>query len=105
LSFQRTSIKAGKDIATYFGKCARFGRPAASKVLTLSAHMEKNDKGSFWVFDVQTQGCKKTTADQLDSSAKWYTTIRSTSSIKVHEEEPEAEVTKPVDVSGDDMEF
>lgn len=52
VSFSRTSSRAGKAIATHFMQSISFKQHPSSSVLKLCCHMEKNDLGNYYVFDV-----------------------------------------------------
>lgn len=54
LTFKRTSLNAGKDLATYFTKAAMKKKPACFFTLDIGAKMEKGDKGPYYVSKVVT---------------------------------------------------
>lgn len=56
IQFRVTSFPAGKDVVTQFAKAKKFGLPGYVSTLKLSAYLEKNDQGSFYVMDVKTAG-------------------------------------------------
>lgn len=89
VSFQRTSYKAGKNIASFFQE-ALFAFKKGDKssipmgqVFELGCHVEQRDDDSYYVLD-----CKRgrtASAAELDKGKYWFTQLRS-SSYKVHEE-------------------
>lgn len=74
LSFRRTSYMAGKKIATFFKQCEMLKLPPASKVLTLTSATEKNDLGTFFVFDVASG--RVTTKEEVAGAYRWYAAIK-----------------------------
>jgi hypothetical protein len=85
LSFRRTSYRAGAKLATYFTKCelaARRGRPVppAARIWNLGGSKQSNDKGTFYVFDVEQAG--ETPKEAIQTAFEWYQTLR-TQSTKV----------------------
>lgn len=91
LTFQRTSYGAGKDLATHFMKAAHFGVPPAVSKFKLTSKLEKNEKGTFSIFEVEASG--KSTTEEIAACKKWYETISQTK-VKVVVDDPEAK-TKP----------
>jgi hypothetical protein len=74
LSFRRTSYTAGKKIATFFKQCEMLKLPPASKVLTLTSSSQKNDLGTFSVFEVVSG--RGTTKEEVAGAYRWYTAIK-----------------------------
>lgn len=112
LSFRRTSYGAGKTLSTHFIQAAHFHRPPAVSRFLLTSKMEKNDKGTFYIFEVANAGL--TEEKDLDVCRRWYETITQTKvNVKVddsHEKKepkkkPEPAKAAPVmpDVDVDDM--
>lgn len=74
LQFRRTSYKAGRKLATHFERMRMIRRPPAAKSVNIGAYFDKNDKGSYWCFDV-TPG--NPTKPEHEAVAKeWYGTIK-----------------------------
>ena len=79
IPFRNTSFKAGKDVATLFAKAEsislRVGRtiPAFGTTMKLSCTQEKNDKGSFFVYKVETAGA--TDAKYKETAKSWYNSL------------------------------
>jgi hypothetical protein len=80
ISFRRTSYTAGKKLVTIKEKLKMFNRPLASVVVSLGCHLEKNEQGSFYVFDV-SQG-RNTTEDEMLAVGPWFKLVKE-SSVKV----------------------
>lgn len=75
LSFKSTSSRAGKVLATQMfvrNKAAGLVPPAYT--MELGGHKEKNDKGTFAVFDVKTG--PKTSPDLIQECMVWYKVIK-----------------------------
>lgn len=79
-----TSYNTGKRLTTLFATWANDGKPSASKVLTLSAHMEENKKGVFYVWDF-VEG-PDTTVEEQKVAYKWFVGAKN-AQIKVDESE------------------
>jgi hypothetical protein len=84
LQFARTSYTAGKALVTHFAMAAHFKRPPAAWWVRLSAKSQKNDLGTFFVFDIQPGGVSD--SSQVIRAKEWYDIIKTSSaSIKVDE--------------------
>ena len=89
IQFKNTSFKAGKEVATLFAKAESLSRqlgktvPAFGTTMRLSCVADKNDKGAFFVFKVESVG--KTKAEYREAAAGWYSTLASGANIKVDE--------------------
>jgi hypothetical protein len=92
ISFRRTSMRAGKDLATHFAKASHFGMPPAVTTFKLTSFIDKNNQGTYAVFQIEKGG--KTAKEDLDVCHKWYQTI-SASRPKVHDVEVVATVEEP----------
>lgn len=68
--FTRTSFQMGKVVATHFATAEHYNLAPWVSVLKLGTHMEKNDKGQFYVFDVERLG--PTSKDYLPICEKWF---------------------------------
>jgi len=91
---------AGQAIVTQFTKAKSLGvkygttiKPHSYKML-LTPYSFENDKGKFFVMDVQTKG--KISDDQLKLSDEWCQTLR-TASVKVDEFEEDSGASTPQD--------
>jgi len=86
ISFRSTSYKAGQNICTHFAKAAQmtaeYGKTILPHAYTmeLSAHPEKNDKGSFFVYKVKKSG--SVTPEALKAAQRWVGVL-GTTNIKV----------------------
>lgn len=113
LSFGMTGYRAGKEIISEFTKAKKMRIPPASMILQLGCRLEKNDKGSFYVYTVSNTG-KTTSPEDLKICKEWYDVIKS-GRVKGHDTDLEEEEVKPkqpvhtrvqVDVmDGDDLPF
>ncbi len=97
VSFRRTSYTAGKKLVTAKEKLKRFGRPLASKAFLLSAKKEENDKGSFYVWDIE-QG-RDTTIEEMGAVKPWFDMAQS-SLLKVDETDLQEEAGRAAAPSG-----
>lgn len=73
LSFRRMSYRTGKKISTFFDKLKAFGKAPATRIFELSTTQQENEKGKFWVYDVEQK--EATNQDQLAAAYLWYKTI------------------------------
>lgn len=73
LSFRRTSYGTGKTFATHFAKSAHFNVPPAVHVFKLGVKMEKNDKGTFFVYTIEK--ARKSKPEEIQAAARWYQTV------------------------------
>ena len=104
LSFQRTSFKTGKALATHFAKAEAFGVPAARTTLTLGTELTKNDKGSYFVATIG----KKGPTDELGLMAarKWWTIIsKSQASLKVDDSDLASDAAEESAAAGGKSQF
>lgn len=91
ISFRRTSYKAGQKILTHFSKAMSFNVPGYVSVFSLKNTKETNDRGTFFVLDVDK--ARQSNPAELKVADKWQGIINS-GAAKVHEmEETES---KPV---------
>lgn len=96
ISFRRTSMKAGRKIATMAAKLKALGnKPLAFKNIELSVVHMQNDQGQFWGFDVN-EG-EQSTPKQLEVAYHWHKALKAAvvrvddSDLKQPEKAPEAE--------------
>lgn len=82
LTFQRTSYGAGKALSTHFLQAASFNRPPAVSTFKLISKMDKNDQGTFFIYEVENAGL--TSEADLAVCKRWYETITN-SKVKVDE--------------------
>lgn len=75
LACRRTSYGAGKKIATHLKKLQMFRKPAAAKVFSLSSRKETNDKGTFFVMDIDVKG--DSTNEQVKAAYIWHQALNS----------------------------
>jgi hypothetical protein len=79
IPFRNTSFSAGKTVATHFAKAESLSQmvgkkiPAHGTTFQLHCFGDKNDKGAFFVYKVETKG--KTDAKYLTACQTWYSTL------------------------------
>lgn len=88
ISFRSTSFVAGKDVVTHFAKARKFSLPGYVSVLRLKCAREKNDKGTYFVFEVENAG--KTPQELMETCKYWQGTLASRN-VQVHDEGKDAE--------------
>lgn len=93
LSFGMTGYRAGKEIISEFTKAKKMRIPPASMILQLGCRLEKNDKGSFYVYTVSNSG-RTTSPEDLKTCKDWYDVIKS-GRVKGHDTDLEEEDVKP----------
>jgi hypothetical protein len=87
ITFRRTSMRAGKKLATHFKMCelARArgqAVPPAATTFALTGSKVTNDKGTYYVADIAAQG--PTQKEALKIAYEWYLTLKqSEAKIKV----------------------
>ncbi len=91
VTFRRTSYTAGKKVVTMKEKLRMFKRPVASTTLVLSCKADKNDKGTFYVWDV-AQG-RNSTNEEMASVTPWFNMVRQ-NGVKVDDSDLESESVK-----------
>ena len=83
LSFRRTSLKAGKKVATQaYAANAAAGKPPAATVMELSVVKTSNDKGTYAVLD--TKMSRLSTKEELATAYFWFKAMKSMK-VKVDE--------------------
>lgn len=88
LTFKSTSYYTGKKLATYAAQLRMKKKPLAAKTFTIGCHKEENDKGKYFVMDVNPG--RNTTNDEMQIAHEWYKTLmaaQSAGKVKVHEDE------------------
>ena len=94
ITFRRTSYRAGQKLATHFKKCelaALRGKPVppAKSIFNLTATKLTNDKGTFFVADVERSG--ETPNESLKLAWDWFQMLK-TSNVKVDNSDLEGDV-------------
>lgn len=75
LSFRRTSLKAGKKVATQaYAQNAAMGKPPAATVMNLAVNKVSNDKGTFAVLD--TKAARFSTKEELATAYFWFKAMK-----------------------------
>lgn len=70
LSCRRTSAMAGKTINTHIKKLQMFKKPSAAKVFALNSRKETNDKGTFFVSEINV--LRDSTNEELSTAWEWH---------------------------------
>lgn len=91
ITFRRTSSMAGRNLATHFAKAAMEKMPPAAYAFNVSCTMEKNDKGSYFVYHVERT--TRTEVPEIAAAYRWYKTLQ-TQTHRVDESENEGEQAK-----------
>ena len=100
ISCRRTSYMAGKKLVTYFGQCQMANQPPAAHSLPLEGKKVQNDKGTFYVLDVDAAKKKRVSEKQLAKAYEWYQTLKK-GGVKVDDSDLTEASTETVDVSVD----
>lgn len=91
LQFQRTSHKAGKQIANWFSECKMEKKPPALKHWNIGAELIKGEKHNYFIFKVDMGG--DTTMEELQTCHKWYMEVsKNRENYKDHNVQEEATV-------------
>jgi hypothetical protein len=94
VSFQRMSVKAGRKIADMAAKLKALNQPMAAKVVKLDTVKQSNEKGTFYVFEADTQG-RAATKKELLEAHKWYKVASmKTANVVVDESDVVGEATE-----------
>ena len=88
IAFRSLSFPAGKEVATFFTQVASFKRQAYEAVIELKCHLEQNDKGSFYVYDVERNKPKPVKKEHLDV-VKYWAGVVSSVALKIDETQDE----------------
>lgn len=97
ISFRRTSMKAGKKLATIAAQLRALGnKPLAFKHFELSVIPLENDKGKFWGYDLKAG--KQSTNEELNEAFKWYKTLQ-TAEIKIDDKDLRGDAPKAAEHS------
>lgn len=89
ITFRSTGYTAGKQVLGHFARAKKYNVRGYVSTMTLSCKQEKNDKGSFYVFDVAHMG--KTDNSYLSVCEEWYTILTSNKAKVVAEPEEHTE--------------
>lgn len=87
VSFRSTSYKAGQAIVTHFARAKKYNLPGYVSTMKLKCRQDKNDLGTFYVFDVE-QGSKASKEDQ-EVASEWYKLL-ATSKVRVDDSDLES---------------
>jgi len=96
VSFRRTSLRAGKKVATQaYAANAAMGKPPAATVMSLSVVKTSNDLGTFAVLD--TSAARLSTKDELATAFFWFKAMKSMN-VKVDDSDLTEETTSSADL-------
>lgn len=84
ISFRSTGFPAGKEIVSFFTQAAAFKQPAWKAILKLTCKQESNEKGTYFVFQVDRSKPKPVPAEHLETVQYW-AGIVNTQSLRVDE--------------------
>lgn len=96
VSFRKTSLQAGKKLATHFSLCRYEGKPPASTVFSLSAKYKTWKSNSFHVFEVAQK--RDTQLTEMEKAYQWYQLINQKSVVVAEEAEAVAAVDRSEEV-------
>jgi len=87
VSFRASSYKAGKEVATFFTQAKSMRVPIHRYKLKLSCTLEKNDDGSFYVWNVDRAKPIAVPKEQLEVVQEWAQIINAgNANLQVHDE-------------------
>lgn len=76
VGFKRTSMMAGKQVATHFAKSAMMGRKPHESILSIYTTLKKNEQGTFYVWNIGYVG--KADAEQIKAAQSWLQILEAT---------------------------
>ena len=100
IRFQRTGYGAGKMLTTHFAKANEVGVPPAVSVFGMTTKLTKNDRGAFWVPQVEKMG--KTEGSHLVLCKKWYD-ILGTKQVKIDDSDLHSDEDSESGVNGEEF--
>jgi hypothetical protein len=86
MSFRSTSYKAGKDICTFVEKAASFRMNPWRYIVPLTCHVEQNDQGTFYVWDVDAKNAKGVSKEDIPMVENWGKVINSGAVLKTDDQ-------------------
>lgn len=105
INFKSTSFNAGKKIVTKFSlvsQMAKYGAVVYSQTMTLVCKQDKNDKGTYYVMDVEPG--RKCTPMEFEEAHSWhYRITRNGETIRVDESDDTASPTGGPDLAAPSM--
>lgn len=78
VSFRVHSYKAGREIATFYAQAEDMDTPIYRYSLPLSCKLEKNDKGSFYIWQIDRTKAKAVAKEHMPMVEKWAQIVGST---------------------------
>jgi hypothetical protein len=91
ISFRNTSFAAGRIVATHFAKAAqmaKYGVQPYSGTLFLTCKLEKNDKGTYYIYGIEPG--KRTPTGMLGQADEWSRTL-GTQAVRVDDSDVQVE--------------
>lgn len=95
IGFRSTSFRAGREVLSFFTQAASFKQPAWKAILKLTCHQEQNDKGTYYVMDVDRSKPTPVKEAHLPMVSHW-AEIVNTQNVTVDEVLEETDVATPV---------
>lgn len=93
ISFRSTSFKAGKEIVSFASQVASFKREIWEAVLQLTCHAEQNEKGNYFVFDVDRSKPQRVPQEYAETVKYWARIVNtSAASLRVDEVSEESTI-------------
>lgn len=81
VSFKGMSTGAGKKLITQLMKLQMFGKPIAAKTFKIKAQLEENDKGKYYVMDVDMG--RDTTVEESQAAQTWFRMLQTKKNVTV----------------------
>lgn len=92
LAFRSTSYTTGRKLVNHFAQARDMNVPPAKTAFKLSSFIDKNEKGSFGVYDITFS--RPSTTLELETAYKWFKIMSSSSpNVKVDESDLKKDVT------------
>lgn len=86
LSFRSSSYKAGKEVTSFYTQAASMKQEMWKYMVQAGTHLEQNDNGAFYVWDIDRTKAKAVPKDMLPLVQDWVAMIAKGADITVHEE-------------------
>ena len=81
VSFKGMSTGAGKKLITQLMKLQMFGKPISAKTFKLKTNLEENDKGKYYVMDVDMG--RDTTTEESQAAQTWHKMLMTKKNVTV----------------------
>lgn len=100
ISFRSTGFNAGKEVVTFFTQVEAFGMQAYKYILQLGCHQESNDRGTFFVYDVDRVKPSAVKKEHLPKVEHWAGIVNSQAANLRIDETTDVEAEAPVVAAG-----